>query len=610
MARTLPEAGLPRVLVLLFVLSCSGVHGAALPTAVPVDSRNTPSASPPSVEGHVVDLRGNAVAGAHVVVADIGSYRARQYVTTGAQGEFVFPRTMQAPVLVSAVANGYTAASLPLNEAAKLVLKLPPAGDGKRYAGQVVDTSGRPLGDVRVRLMHWSSPTGQVYYTSTDRNGSFIAELPIGSYSVMVDDPAYISDFASGVDEQRIALVAYRRASVERTPRRDVAKDFCVALEGDRPAEFARSLVDVSVIGLGESTHGTKEYTEWRAEIVSHIARRGELGFVAIEAGWHNAKALDDYASYGLGSAREAVSQLDYWPWRTEEMVAFVERVRAHNVQRPARPVRFIGIDVTYPQETLAVLARESHALGLPPGYLTFLAPLHRIQHWRELPTLSHSEISAMIEGIERLESLFRLGLGGRHTVATSHLSLGLRITRHTLAAARAMPFSMARDKVMADGILELLSVIDEPRLAKVAFWGHNLHVARASIEGKPPAGKYLADALGDRYHAVGTLFYKGAFHAFSPSAKSLVVYNAPPPPEYFLEAWLHSAGDRSACVVDLRTAQGEVAREWLRSPRISRVYGSIEISEDYPWPPVETDRLWSSILFLPVSTPTQLLQQ
>jgi erythromycin esterase len=568
---------------------------------------DTPSNPSDSFDGRVVDPHGHAVAGAQVVVVDVSSYRALHWSTSDERGQFEFPKSIRVPALISAVARGYTAASVELSEVpSEVVLELAAVRAGKVYAGKVVDTRGTGLSDVRVRLMHWSSPTGRAYYTATSRDGSFLAEVPSGSYDVMVDDPTHVSDFADTSDEQRIRLLAHERSAVERTPHLGVAPGVCAPIGSLTLAKFASSLANVSVIGLGESTHGTKEYTTWRAEIISHLARSGGLAFVAMEAGWHDAKALDDYASHGVGSARAAVLQLDYWPWRTEEMVAFVERVRAHNVQFPSQPVRFIGVDVTYPQETLAVLSREFHGLGLPAAYLHLLSPLQRIRHWRDLATLSDHEIDTMIGGIERLEALLRLGPDHRHSVVTSHVSLGLRITRHTLVAARKMPFSMARNKIMADGALEVLAA----GRGKIAFWGHSLHIARAPIEGAVPAGKYLADALGDGYHALGTLFYQGGFHAFSPGAKSLVVHNTPPPPKYFLEAWLHSASDNAACIVDLtKLSESEAVREWLRAPRISRIYGSLEISEDYPWPPVEADRLWSSILFVPVSTPTALLQ-
>ncbi|MFU8779827.1 MAG: erythromycin esterase family protein [Kiritimatiellia bacterium] len=110
---------------------------------------------------------------------------------------------------------------------------------------------------------------------------------------------------------------------------------------------------------LGESTHGTSEFYRWRAKISQRLIAEQGFRFVAVEGDWAAIYRLNRYVKGLPGAepdARAIMASFDRWPqwmWANEEFLAFVEWLRAWNVQQePDQRAGVYGIDV-YGDETV-----------------------------------------------------------------------------------------------------------------------------------------------------------------------------------------------------------------------------------------------------------------
>lgn len=220
-------------------------------------------------EGRIIGPDHKPVAGALVSVIDQRSYRGVGFSISDRDGRFSVG-LLSTPVVVTATANGYVAASL-APAAGPLSFTLARSSEAtRRISGAVVGAKGQPLAQVRVRLMSWSWPVGAAFYTATDNGGRFQFSVdPAGSYDVMVDDPRLVSNFAplQHRDVDNVQLIAYERdwIATQASPVDESAlRELCVPLAGDGIHQFAGSLRSALVVGLGESTHGTREFTELR----------------------------------------------------------------------------------------------------------------------------------------------------------------------------------------------------------------------------------------------------------------------------------------------------------------------------------------------------------
>jgi erythromycin esterase-like protein len=116
------------------------------------------------------------------------------------------------------------------------------------------------------------------------------------------------------------------------------------------------------VVMLGEATHGTREFYEWRARLSMRLLREKGYRFIAVEGDWPDCFRLNRYvkadARLRAASAREALLPFERWPtwmWANVEVEALLEEMREHNeafhAARPAgtigpHKVGFYGLDV------------------------------------------------------------------------------------------------------------------------------------------------------------------------------------------------------------------------------------------------------------------------
>lgn len=104
---------------------------------------------------------------------------------------------------------------------------------------------------------------------------------------------------------------------------------------------------------LGESSHGTSEYYQWRARISKRLISENNFSYIAIEGDWPNIYEVNKYVKVmdnSASTAQEALGTLNRWPpwmWNNEEFLELVEWVREHNEKLPSnKRVGIYGMDM------------------------------------------------------------------------------------------------------------------------------------------------------------------------------------------------------------------------------------------------------------------------
>jgi erythromycin esterase len=104
---------------------------------------------------------------------------------------------------------------------------------------------------------------------------------------------------------------------------------------------------------LGEASHGTSEFYQWRAEITKRLISEKGFSFVAVEGDWASIYRLNKYVR-GLpgapSSARKVLRGFNRWPewmWGNRDVEELAEWMRDYNNNLPdERKVGFYGMDV------------------------------------------------------------------------------------------------------------------------------------------------------------------------------------------------------------------------------------------------------------------------
>lgn len=342
------------------------------------------------------------------------------------------------------------------------------------------------------------------------------------------------------------------------------------------------TLDSVRVVGMGEATHGTREFFQLKHRLLEFLVT--ELGFsvLAMEASASAAPAVDAYVRHGVGDGAEALAGLGFWTWRTHEVLAVIEWMRAYNRGRPeARKVRFAGIDPqrcgTSRTVLDALLRRVAPARAdelLSP--LRVLATAYPGSHPDSEQRLVH-DAEALLGFVSNVpEAADAL----RHArILKQAADLVTRAGQHVDAEETAFA---VRDRYMADAVDELLA---DPS-ARVALWAHNGHITTSRHGGAVPTlGHHLRTRYGDAYYALGLLFGRGEFRArrmrpgpwARPRAGAVVINRIGAARAASVETQLAAAnpGDH---FVDLRSAADAplAVRQWLHGRHTERVFGAL----------------------------------
>ncbi|GAA5051121.1 erythromycin esterase [Thermocatellispora tengchongensis] len=354
---------------------------------------------------------------------------------------------------------------------------------------------------------------------------------------------------------------------------------------GTADLEPLRAVLDgVRVAGLGEATHGSREFFLLKHRLLEFLVE--ELGFttLAFEVSASAARAVDDYVRGGPGDPVEALAGLGFWITHTAEMLAVVEWLRERNARLrergagASRPVRFAGIDPQYPGASLEALRAFLDEAGQGRELLEPLLPLAHTRLGEGEPLDGGVEQAARrLE--EHLAGLRAPGDVLEHArLVRQNVDLMSRPLRH---ADPARTVSLARDRYLADNVDVLLS---DPG-ARVAVWAHNGHVTRAAHSGGaiPAMGRHLAERHGEAYYALGVLFGEGAFRARRPRFGRIdrrrppATLRVPPARNDLVVETRLAAAHPGDFLVDLRHGpHPEPVRAWLRGRSHLRAYGGM----------------------------------
>jgi erythromycin esterase len=359
-------------------------------------------------------------------------------------------------------------------------------------------------------------------------------------------------------------------------------------------------LADARIVGLGEATHGTREFFELKHRIVRYLVEEQGVRLFAMEANLPETMALDAYVVQGEGDPEEALAGTHFWIWTTESVLALVEWLRAFNEERPLGDrVRFYGIDAQY----------TTGAVEYLDEFLATAAPALRAELRADLAaTDDDGDVNGQYmsdhdpEATERL--LDRLGRAFEErreafVAATSERETAMarrclrvveqararRVARETDGQEAAM---VGRDEAMTENLAWAMEYESRDR---AALWAHDAHVCRtvnlgARVDPAPSLGSHLADRYGDDYYALGFDFLDGSFRAIgiglTPESE-LSTWSLDDPPANSV-THLFAATECALAFLDFEsTGEAERLREWFAEPRAKRKLGAVYYGPDGP---------------------------
>ena len=282
---------------------------------------------------------------------------------------------------------------------------------------------------------------------------------------------------------------------------------------------FDALAADATIIGLGEATHGSREFNDFRLGLVQRLVTRHGFRLIALEDSASRWRALEDYVA---GRTQTPATEIE-WGWIGRRARAqLLEWVREWNVRHPADQVRVIGVDAQdngRDRDLLGAFLGRAYGPAVAAAWMEQAAEIAAADAQTAVFGDSGTSLALrqfMHEILAQLSSdaaLLRARLGDQAYGAA--LAAATTLAAFVDFNAGRGPLSHSRDWHMAAALARAISLGPNP--TKAVYWGHNSHVSTEATSWGP-TGAILRQTFGCGYRAIGTTFGAGDFIAQVPN--------------------------------------------------------------------------------------------
>jgi erythromycin esterase len=369
------------------------------------------------------------------------------------------------------------------------------------------------------------------------------------------------------------------------------------------------------IVGLGEATHGTREFFQMKHRIIEYLSQNMDFTIFAIEANMPEAYRLNDYVLHGIGDPAELIKGMYFWTWNTEEVLDMVKWMREFNLSGKGR-IQFLGFDMQYmtnaaanvqwfldhydssishSTQTTYALAREL-ILRMKTDYASYYSS--RSNNRADSDTASWlmaiNDCRALEKHLESYPVNFSKGINPDTLAwAVQNARIVTEAVEENFGYSRG---HYIRDSCMAENVKWIRE--HNPR-AKIILWAHDGHIQKDSGS----MGYYLNRLYGPNYVAIGFSFYDGTYTATG--KQGLTAYTATVPDSGTIEYNFHKLGI-PLWLLDIRKSKlTDPVSEWLHQPVPFRVIGAME--ENY-FPPRTLSKSFDALIYVDHSNASHLL--
>ncbi len=317
------------------------------------------------------------------------------------------------------------------------------------------------------------------------------------------------------------------------------------------------------IVLLGEASHGTAEYYDWRAALSRRLIAEKGFDLIGVEGEWADSYRVNQFVKGPAADSAQAVSvlrQYDRWPtwmWGNYHVASLATWMNNYNQGKaPADKAGFFGLDVYCLWEStlelmsgvqgnpaLAQKAQQVYQCFRPYsadpvdyGYAVYNASASCRQASEEL---WQSVWSATGGTTARDESSF---------VLQQHALVARNAEQYYRTAVVSYPESWnIRDRHMMQTIERLLE--HEGPDAKIIIWEHNTHIGDArhtdmADQGMVNVGQLVRERYGaDQVFAIGFGSYSGSVIASPQWGGPIQSMRVPPAERGSWEELLHRTG-------------------------------------------------------------------
>ena len=296
-------------------------------------------------------------------------------------------------------------------------------------------------------------------------------------------------------------------------------------------------LKNVQIVGLGEATHGTKEFFQMKHRMIEFLVKEMGYTVIAIEASYAGCDMINEYIQTGNGDVHSIIGSLGVHV-NTQEFFDMIEWMRDYNAGvTNDKKVKIAGFDfqVNYLGGNFKQI--KNYLEKVDPYSATKNDSLFKIAEKIDMGWRAGFNLDSCKSKFIEFVGLFSMNKGEyiqrsseeEYNNIFQHLKIiGQSLYATSLNTWKTRNESVKlRDYYMASNLMDLIQ--NEELSAKFIVWAHNGHISKLEQlkdQDSKMFGNYLNEVYGNKYYAFGFSFSKGSFQAyeFSPEKRKQVL--------------------------------------------------------------------------------------
>lgn len=245
-------------------------------------------------------------------------------------------------------------------------------------------------------------------------------------------------------------------------------------------------LQDKEVIALGEGTHGTKEFFDYKDRLVRYLVSNLDYKAITFESDYIAIEKIDDYIN---GNSDQLIPLSGTALLFTNHKL--IEWLKKYNLSQPvAKKVHLVGLEArgftNISAKILAVIPQLSES------------ETAILERFKTIPysNIKKDDLNLLLAAIETLKKKANSVLHQHYINLLQQVALGYYQKNIGFRDAY-MAENAAWAKENAEG-------------KKLIVWAHNGHVAKTALYNEPAMGKHLYERYTTKYFVIATDFNHG----------------------------------------------------------------------------------------------------
>jgi len=301
----------------------------------------------------------------------------------------------------------------------------------------------------------------------------------------------------------------------------------------DEDLEVLAYMSDCKIVGLGEATHGTKEFFQLKHRIFKYLVENHGFKIFAFECDMGESYYVDNFVTKGEGDIDYIMKNIMiFWTWRTEEVKELLLWMREYNEDKSNKEkIHFIGVDcryIRYHSDIILDYFKKTN-ISLTQDCLEFLNEIKKLKPENRIDFIKLGfyyrfmtankkikfdyDLDVLISELEDSKDELIANSSEFEYQFVKQLALNIKQVHNSnwigyQSKHSDLNYWVLRDLYMTENTLWTSDLFGEN--TKVAVWAHNDHVK--NLESW--MGFYLKKELNNDYQTIGFSFSCGSFIA------------------------------------------------------------------------------------------------